>query len=174
MKLQPFVGVDETDFSASRSDITSLKGEPLREGRNDVGLNELDYGDVVYRFQDGGRLEEITQEASVLLMGNVAVPFDTLASFIREHDGAAFERAGFLVSPEIGLAFDPKDPCWVTAIAKHCVIHGRRFEKASRKPRTGPGYCRSLRARSTGDADCRACSSVSFACSMPVAHTSAI
>jgi hypothetical protein len=122
MKLQPFVRVDETDFSASSSDITSLKGEPLRERRNDVGLNEFDYGDVVYRFQDSGRLEEITKEASVVVLGNVAVPFDTLASFIKEHDRAAFERAGFLVSPEFGLAFDPTDPYWVTAIAKHCVI----------------------------------------------------
>ncbi|SRR5258706_15410140 len=121
MKLQPFVRVDETAFSASSTDITSVMGEPLRTGRNDVGLNELDYGHVVYRFQDGGRLEEITKQAAVVILDTVAVPFDTLASFIREHDGAAFERAGFLVSPEFGLAFDPTDPCWVTAIAKHCV-----------------------------------------------------
>ena len=121
MKLEPFVSVDETNFSASSRDITNLKGEPLRRVRNDVGLNELDYGDVVYRFQDGGRLEEVTKEAAVVLLGTVAVPFGTLASFIRAHDGAAFERAGFLVSPGFGLAFDPSDACWVTAIARHCV-----------------------------------------------------
>lgn len=121
MKLEPFLRVDETAFSASSGDITSLKGEPLWRGRNDVGLNELDYGDVVYRFQDCGRLEEITKEASVVVLGTVAVPSHILAFFIREHDGAAFERAGFLVSPEFGLAFDPTDPFWVTAIAKHCV-----------------------------------------------------
>ena len=121
VKLEPFVRLDETAFSASSKDITRLKGEPLRRSRNDVGLNELDYGDVVYRFQDCGRLEEISKEASVLALGTVAVPFGTLASFIRGHDGAAFERAGFLVSPEFGLAFDPAEPCWITAIAKHCV-----------------------------------------------------
>jgi hypothetical protein len=121
MKLEPFVRVDETAFSASSGDITLLKGEPLRRGRNHVGLNELDYGDVVFRFQDCGRLEEISKEASVVVLGSVAVPFDTLASFIKEQDSAAFERGGFLVSPEFGLAFDPTDPCWVTAIAKHCV-----------------------------------------------------
>jgi hypothetical protein len=121
MKLQPFVRVDDTAFSAVSADITNLLGEPLRTGRNDVGLNELDYGDVVYRFQDNGRLEEITKQASVVVLGTVAVPFGTLASFIREHDRAAFERAGFLVSPQFGLAFDPTDACWVTAIARHCV-----------------------------------------------------
>ena len=121
MKLQPFVSVDETAFSTSSRDIISLKGEPSRKSRNHVGLNELDYGDVVYRFQDGGRLEEISQEASVVFLGPVAVPFGTLASFIGEHDCDAFERAGFLVSPKFGLAFDPTDPYWVTAIAEHCV-----------------------------------------------------
>lgn len=121
MKLEPYLRVDETAFSASSADITQLLGEPRRKGRNDVGLNELDYGDVVYRFQDGGRLEEITTQAPVVSFGAVSVPFGTLAAFVRVHDGAAFERAGFLVSPRFGLAFDPEDPCWVTAIAEHCV-----------------------------------------------------
>jgi len=121
MKLQPFDSVDETAFTASSTDITNAMGEPSRMGRNDVGLNELDYGDVVYRFQDCGRLEEITKQASVVILGNVAIPFNALASFISENDSTAFERAGFLVSPEFGLAFDPTEPCWVTAIAPHCV-----------------------------------------------------
>ncbi|HEX6706111.1 MAG TPA: hypothetical protein VF169_15220 [Albitalea sp.] len=121
LALLPYSSVDDTPFTASRADITRILGEPLRQGRNDVGLNELDYGDVVYRFQDGGRLEEITRQARVILLGTVAVPFDTLAAFIRAHDDGAFERAGFLVSPAFGLAFDPRDPHWVTAIARHCV-----------------------------------------------------
>lgn len=115
------MSVDETAFSASSADITNLLGEPQRRGRNEVGLDELDYGGVVYRFQDGGRLEEITKQAPIVSFGTVSVPFGTLASFIKEHDCAAFERAGFLVSPKFGLAFDPADPCWVTAIAEHCV-----------------------------------------------------
>jgi len=121
MKLHPFVSVDETPFTATRADITRARGEPLRQGRNGVGLNELDYGGIVYRFQDSGRLEEITQQARVILFGTVAVPFDALAAFIRANDDDAFERAGFLVSPVFGLAFDPRDPHWVTAIARHCV-----------------------------------------------------
>ena len=117
MRLEPFLRVDETAFSASSADITHLLGEPARRCRNGVGLDELDYGSVVYRFQDGGRLEEITKQAPIVSFGTVSVPFGTLASFIKAHDGAAFERAGFLVSPRFGLAFDPADPCWVTAIA---------------------------------------------------------
>lgn len=87
-----------------------------------MGLNELDYGDVVYRFQDCGRLEEITMQAEVLNIGNVAVPFANLAAFIRAHDSEAFERAGFVISPQFGLAFDPLQPSWVTALARHCLL----------------------------------------------------
>ena len=121
MKLQPFVQVDATPFSASTADILQARGQPWRAQRNGVGLNELDYGDVVYRFQDGGRLEEITLQAEVVTLGNVVVPFQSLADFIRTHDPEAFERAGFLVSPGFGLAFDRTEPFWVTALARHCI-----------------------------------------------------
>lgn len=121
MKLQPYEQVDETPFSVSSADIVRARGKPWRAGRNGVGLNEMDYGDVVYRFQDCGRLEEVTLQAEVVTVGNVAVPFGALAGFIRGQDPEAFERAGFLVSPGYGLAFDPAEPFWVTALARHCI-----------------------------------------------------
>ena len=125
MKLEPYLRVDDTPFSATREQILRARGEPWRSGRNSVGLNELDYGDVVYRFQDGGRLEEITLEAQVLTLAGTAVPFEWLAGFIRGQDPEAFERAGFLVSPAFGLAFDPSEPFWVTALARHCIPEWR-------------------------------------------------
>jgi hypothetical protein len=121
VKLDPYVRVDDTLFSVSSADVLRSRGKPWRAARNEVGLNELDYGHVVYRFQDGGRLEEVTVRAEVVMLGNVAVPFGTLAAFIRSHDPEAFERAGFLVSPGFGIAFDPREPYWVTALAKHCL-----------------------------------------------------
>lgn len=121
MKLQPFVRVDDTPFSASREEVLRMRGEPMRTCRNDIGLHELDYDSVVYRFQDGGRLEEITLRAPVVNIGNLSVPFTALASFVRATDPSAFERAGFLVTPMFGLAFDPDEPFWVTALAAHCL-----------------------------------------------------
>jgi hypothetical protein len=125
MKLEPFAQVDDAPFTLTREDLRRTRGEPWRALRNDVGLNEMDYGDVVYRFQDNGRLEEITREAKVLHIGNVAVPFEQLAAFVRSQDTEAFERAGFLVSPLFGLAFDPSQPYWVTALAQHCLPQWR-------------------------------------------------
>ncbi|RQP24452.1 hypothetical protein [Piscinibacter terrae] len=121
MHLIPFISVDEVPFTVSRETIMSTQGRPLQQGRNDVGLNELDYGSVVYRFQDNGRLEEVTMQVPVLHLDKISVPFATLAAFVGAHDTGSFERAGFIVSPRFGLAFDPECPSWVTALAPHCL-----------------------------------------------------
>jgi len=90
MHLEPFIRVNGTPFTASREDVIRAHGQPLSQIRNPVGLSELDYGAVVYRFQDSGRLEEITSRAEVLHLGAVAVPFRDLAVFVRANDAAAF------------------------------------------------------------------------------------
>jgi hypothetical protein len=125
MKLHPFSAVDGVPFSVSREELLRIRGMPARQGRNDVGLDELDYDDVVFRFQDSGRLEEITAQAPVLHLGKVSIPFAALGQFVRDNDPSAFERAGFLVSPALGLAFDPHCPSWVTALAEHCIAEWR-------------------------------------------------
>ena len=121
MHLQPYLSVDGVPFTATRRDVIRTHGSPHSEARNDVGLTALDYGDVVYRFQDWGQLEEITVRAQALHLGTVAVPIRDLAAFVRAHDGSAFEWAGFLVSPLYGIAFVPTEACWVTALARHCL-----------------------------------------------------
>lgn len=121
MHLQPFVRVGDTPFSLTADELSARRGAPPRRQRNDVGLTEWDYGDVVYRFQDGGRLEEVTQPVRVLHLDRVAIPFPALEAFVRQHDPAWFARAGFVVSPRFGLAFVPDQPPWVTALAAHCI-----------------------------------------------------
>lgn len=121
MRLRPYEQVDDLPFTATRDEVERRYGRPTKEGRNAVELTELDYGSRVLRFQDGGRLEEITVHGHVVDLGNVAVPFVSLADFVRRQDPLAFERAGFLVSPLLGLAFVPHQPDWVTALARHCL-----------------------------------------------------
>ncbi|MDY0107038.1 MAG: hypothetical protein RBS27_10215, partial [Giesbergeria sp.] len=98
MHLQPYERVNDMPFTATRDDVIRAHGQPRSESRNSVGLTALDYGDVVYRFQDNGRLEEVTGRAEVLHLGTVAVPFRDLAAFVQSSDSTAFDRAGFLVS----------------------------------------------------------------------------
>jgi hypothetical protein len=121
MKIEPFTRVDDTSFSATPQQIEAAWGAPHKRSRNVVQLDELDYGEVVFRFQDGGRLEEITRLAPIVFIGDEAILFPSLAGFIRTNDPSAFERAGFVVSPRYGLAFDPHCPSWVTALAEHCI-----------------------------------------------------
>ncbi|MBX3621459.1 MAG: hypothetical protein KF891_15925 [Rhizobacter sp.] len=121
MQLDPYVSFAGFPFTLQREALLARRGPPLSEARNEVGLHALDYGDTVLRFQDCGRLEEITAQAPVVQLGSVAVPFASLQGFVTGHDPLAFWRARFLVSPALGLAFDPTEPAWVTALAKHCL-----------------------------------------------------
>lgn len=125
MNLEPFTSVDGTPFSATEQDIVATRGQPAKRCRNSVALNELDYGDVIFRFQDSGRLEEVTRLAPVIFIGAHAILFPALASFVRENDPSNFARGGFIVSPRYGLAFDPQCPSWVTALAEHCLTTWR-------------------------------------------------
>ena len=72
MKIEPFVRVDDIQFSLTREQALIERGEPRSMNRNAVELNELDYGELVLRFQDNGRLEEITLRAEVVELGSVA------------------------------------------------------------------------------------------------------
>ena len=121
MHLTPFVQVDDIPLSTTRAALRRLRGAPLQRWINDVALEVFDYGGAVFRFQASGRLEEVTQRAPVLHLGELAIPFRTLQGFVRAQDADAFERAGFVVSPRFGLAFVPADPDWVTALARHCI-----------------------------------------------------
>ena len=121
MHLDPYVSVDGMPFTARRDDVIRALGQAGSEAQNAVELTELDYGDVVFRFQACGRLEEVTRQAKVLHLNAVSVPFPSLKAFVCEQDGSHFERAGFLVSPKFGVAFVPDSPCWVTALARHAI-----------------------------------------------------
>lgn len=125
MKLDPYAIVDGVAFSVTIDELRRRFGAPLRERCNNVALTELDYGDVVYRFQDTGRLEEVTSRAPVLHLPQVAVPYAALAAFVRAQDAEAFRAGGFFVSPRFGIAFDPADSNWVTALAAHCLPQWR-------------------------------------------------
>ena len=126
MRLEPYRAVDELPLSTTMAQALARLGPPRRQGLNAVDLDELEYGHTVLRFQRStGRLEEVTRRAPVLYLlqddAVVDLPFAGLAAFVRAQDAAAFERAGFLVSPRFGLAFVPAQPDWVTALAAHCI-----------------------------------------------------
>lgn len=127
MRLEPYDSFGDFAFTLRAADLLARRGAPARSRRNEVELDEMDYGDVVLRFQDNGRLEEITTRAPVLHLGAVAIPFAQLQAFVQAQDPQAFWRARFLVSPALGLAFDPTEPDWVTALARHCLGEWERL-----------------------------------------------
>ncbi|WP_457393035.1 hypothetical protein [Roseateles sp. P5_E1] len=129
LRLQPFEAFDDLPFSLSVEELVARLGPPNQHSRNAAALDEYDYGHCVLRFQDSGRLEEITRRAPVLQLGTVVIPFAALGGFVLAQDADAFERAGFLVSPTLGIAFVPEEPDWVTALARHCIPTWRALEQ---------------------------------------------
>ena len=123
----PYIAVDGVPFAITPEQLRARFGCPQSQQRTPVRLNEYDFGDRVFRFQDSGRLEEVTQRAPELRIGDAMVPFAALAAFVRAHDADAFERARFLISPRYGLAFVPDSPDWVTALAAHCISTWREL-----------------------------------------------
>jgi hypothetical protein len=121
MRIVPYVAVDGMPFTTSEAELRLRLGEPQHMVRNSVGLTELDYSDAIYRFQDNGRLEEITKRGHIVHIESLAIAFDELATFIADSDAERFERAGFIVSPRHGIAFVPAQGPWVTALARHCI-----------------------------------------------------
>lgn len=121
MRLIPYFLADAIPFTATREQVLAHYGRPKGMQRNNVGLNELDYGDLIVRFQDNGRLEEVTRRAPTLQMGGETLAFAQLAAHVQRHDPGVFERGGFRVSPRFGMAFDPDCPPWITALAAHCI-----------------------------------------------------
>jgi hypothetical protein len=120
-RIDPYLRVDGLPWTLTRHEALARWGSPQRQGRNAVGLDELDYGDRVLRFQIIGRLEEVTRWCEAVQFGDVVIPVPALDGFIRAQDADCFVRAGFLVSPLYGLAFVPGDAPWVTALAEHCI-----------------------------------------------------
>ena len=117
----PYLLVDRLPFVARQEQVRRHYGQPLRRERLEIGLQTLDYGSWVARFQASGQLEEVTKRAPALFLLRQRVLFADLDRFVRQHDAGFFVRGGFVVSPRFGLAFVPDEPDWVTALAAHCI-----------------------------------------------------
>lgn len=73
-------------------------GTPIDEGVTRRGQAELEYSDAAYRFDDGC-LVEVTVDAPVIFLDQVAVPFEMLTAFVRRNDREVFDAIDLLLAP---------------------------------------------------------------------------
>jgi hypothetical protein len=118
MKIRPFEAVGKVEFGMNRDAIINAFGAAVRESLSRRGETELHYANACCRFDSSSKLVEVTTNAPVVEFGSVAVPFNALASYVKQQDAAASEKVGFIVSPEFGVAFDPNFSSWVTAFSR--------------------------------------------------------
>ncbi|MGM0768353.1 MAG: hypothetical protein ACQEV6_10020 [Pseudomonadota bacterium] len=118
MRIQPYSKLGHVSLGISRDELELMLGVPFAKRTNRVGLEELDYGDSVYRFESSGLLSEVTIEAVHVEFGKIGVPFANLAEFIASNDPDSVEKHGFILSPGYGVVFDPEDRPWVTVLTE--------------------------------------------------------
>ena len=118
MDLTPFQSVNGLSFGLAEKAIIEILGDPESEGLNAIGDLELRYKDLLPRFSTDEGMLEVSFNASTLSIGGHLVTFSGLQEFIRANDPESVEALGFIVSPKLGLAFDPDNPFWVSAFSK--------------------------------------------------------
>lgn len=119
MTIHPYTSVADLPFGATREALRRA-GPPVREHLSIRGDLELDYGDMVYRFQQSRFVEATFPLPEVLWIGEQRVDGRSLVAWLRHRDPSYRERHGFAVAPSFGIAvdLDDDDPKhWTTAFA---------------------------------------------------------
>jgi hypothetical protein len=119
MTIRPHSSVADLPFGAKREALHRA-GSPVREGLNRLGELELDYGDMVYRFEDNRFVEATFPLPIMLEIGEHRVDGHSLVAWLRQHDPFYREAHGFAIAPSFGIAvdLDDADPQqWTTAFA---------------------------------------------------------
>lgn len=118
MIIEPYNKIDGVSLSIRDYEIFDYFGAPERKQTNSIGLAEFDFGSKVFRFDSSGELLEVTIESEVIELNKLSIPFEHLAGFLNSHDAGVFTKYGFIISPQIGVAFDPEYSPWVTVLTR--------------------------------------------------------
>ena len=119
MIIHPHKSVGDFPFGAPRATLLKT-GTPLRERLNRIGELELDYGKIVYRFEQDRFVEATFPLPAVLEVDDQRVEGCSLIAFLKKNDPCFREAQGFAIAPSFGLAvdLDEDDPNrWTTAFA---------------------------------------------------------
>ncbi|HKY22531.1 MAG TPA: hypothetical protein VJM31_15065 [Vicinamibacterales bacterium] len=117
MKIVPLEAVGIVHFGEVTASIVAKLGEPHRRSISRNGRLEFHYPKMVCRFGSTGTLVEVTVDAADLELGSEPVRFAELGQHLKRRDPESFERVGFVVSPRLGVAFDPAYASFVTLFA---------------------------------------------------------
>jgi hypothetical protein len=119
MTIRPHKSVGELAFGARPAALHNA-GNRVRERLNRRGELELDFGQIVYRFEHDRFVEATFPLPTMLVIDDQQVEGGSLITFLRQHDPDFREVHGFAVAPSFGLAvdLDEDDPNhWTTAFA---------------------------------------------------------
>lgn len=120
MTLLPLQSVEGFPFGASRTALHS-NADPIKERTNRAGLLEVDFGHIIYRFDQDHFVEATFQLPEVIEIDGSQIRGESLIEHLRQHDPRFREKHGFAIAPGFGLAVDLDEDTsrpWTTAFAE--------------------------------------------------------
>ncbi len=118
MVIVPFLKIDGISLDTSSRVVKEIKGQPNSIKTNSLGLIEIDFGSYVYRFDKEDSLHEVTLNAPSIELAGASVSFEQLEKYVKQTDNNWFDKYGFIVSPKLGIAFDPQHSPFLTVLTK--------------------------------------------------------
>ena len=118
MDIVPFLEIDGISLDISSHEVKEIWGQPISIQTNSVGLTEFDFGSHVYRFDKEDCLHEVTINAPSIILTGTLVSFAQLERHVKQTDSSWFDKYGFIVSPKLGIAFDPEHSPFLTVVSK--------------------------------------------------------
>jgi len=114
MKFSPFKSINGIPFNYSKDDIIQAIGNPENVTVNNLGWEELNYDELIFRLDKKGKLVEITANLENVDLNGIKIQYRHLKEYLSKNDNEVFDRVGFTVSPKFGIAFDSEHQFWVT------------------------------------------------------------
>jgi len=114
MKFSPFKSINGIPFNYSKDDIIQAIGNPENVTVNNLGWEELNYDEFIFRLDKKGKLVEVTANLENVDLNGIKIQYRHLKEYLSKNDNEVFDRVGFTVSPKFGIAFDSEHQFWVT------------------------------------------------------------
>jgi len=114
MKFSPFKSINGIPFNYSKDDIIQAIGNPENVTVNNLGWEELNYDEFIFRLDKKGKLVEVTANLENVDLNGIKIQYRHLKEYLSKNDNEVFDRVGFTVSPRFGIAFDSEHQFWVT------------------------------------------------------------
>ena len=124
MNLIPYLEFEGIQFGLTEAEVVARLGQPNSRQKNRYGVIELCFEKLILRLSlDSDLVEEITGNTEYLSIFGKEIAFVELGYYVGKNDENSLLNHGFIISPKLGIAFDPHHQYFLTANNKDSFEH---------------------------------------------------